>query len=316
MENLEKQQHSRLSERIYIENFYLGTKSNVCFLLLRVMNNELGERLILCVLLFKRMIKRKFPMFFCLILEAKTKHMNLRKILIPAFLFAAFTQVNAQQRTCDMQVTLLEPAPSAVINAFAQYNLRVNIVNNGPDTLFTGDTLYYNKPTQPLFTYNPYILTQPIVPNGSVNLTLETLNNVNTNQQDETMDYYVYVVSKPLNNGAFIDTTNDANNYDANANVTFKAGQPTAINDLEKSKNTLRLFPNPAGSQISFNIDASNTALAAIISDISGRKVMSSTFNQKTKTEHQLDVSGLLPGMYIVQLQTDKGMAIGKFIKK
>lgn len=262
------------------------------------------------------MIKKIFPNVFCLILAAKTKHMNLRKILIPAILCAAFTQVNAQQRTCDMQVTLLEPAPSAVINAFAQYNLRVNIVNNGPDTLFTGDTLYYNKPTQPLFNYNPYILTQPIVPNGNVNLTLETLNNINTNQQDETMDYYIYVVSNPLNNGAFIDTTNDANNYDVNTNVTFKPCEPTSINDVEKSKNTLRLFPNPAGSQISFNIDASNTALAATISDISGRKVMSSTFNQKAKTEHQLNVSALLPGMYIVQLQTEKGIATGKFIKK
>lgn len=255
-------------------------------------------------------------MFFCLILVAKTKHMNLRTILIPAFLFAAFTQVNAQQRTCDMQVTLLEPAPSAVINAFAQYNLRVNIVNNGPDTLFTGDTLYYNKPTQPLFTYNSYILSQPIHPNSNVTLTLETLNNINTNQQDETMDYYVYVVSNPLNNGAFIDTTNDANNYDVNANVTFKPCEPTSIHDVEKSKNALKLYPNPAAAQISFESDASNTALAATINDISGREVLNTTFNQKAKTEYSLDVSGLLPGMYIVQLYTDKGIATGKFIKK
>jgi hypothetical protein len=255
-------------------------------------------------------------MFFCLILGTKTKDMNLRTILIPAFLFAAFTQANAQQRTCDMQVTLLEPAPSAVINANAQYNLRVNIVNNGPDTLFTGDTLYYNQPSQPLFTYSSYILAQPIVPSGNVNLTLEVMHNVNTNQQDETMDYYIYVVSNPTNNGAFIDTTNDGNNYDVNANVTFKAGQPTAIHDVEKSKNALKLYPNPAGAQISFEMDASNTVLAATISDISGRKILNSTFNQKAKTEYSLDVSGLLPGMYIVQLQTDKGTATGKFIKK
>jgi hypothetical protein len=262
------------------------------------------------------MVKRKFPMFFCLILVAKTKHMNLRKILIPAFLFAAFTQVNAQQRTCDMQVTLLEPAPSAVINAYAQYNIRVNIVNNGPDTLRTGDTLYYNKPSQPLFNYSRYILTQPIVPNGNVNLLLETLNNINTNQNDETMDYYIYVVSSPTNNGTFIDTTNDGNNYDVNTNVTFKAGQPTAINGVEKSKNTLKLYPNPTASQVSFEMDGLNTVLTATINDISGRTVLSSTFNQKAKTEHHIDVSGLLPGMYIVQLQTDKGMATGKFIRK
>jgi hypothetical protein len=280
------------------------------------MRKQSVERLILCVPSFKSKIKRKFPMFFCLILGTKTKQMNLRKILIPAFLCAAFTQVNAQQRTCDMQVTLLEPAPSAVINANAQYNLRVNIVNNGPDTLFTGDTLYYNKPTQPLFTYSPYILTQPIAPNDNVNLTLETLHNVNTNQQDETMDYYVYVVSNPLNNGAFIDTTNDANNYDVNTNVTFKAGQPTAVHDVEKNKNSLKIYPNPAGAQISFNIDASNTALTATISDISGRKVVSRTFNPKANVEHSVDVFGLLPGIYIVQLQTEQGIATGKFIKK
>lgn len=242
--------------------------------------------------------------------------MNLRTILIPAFLFAVLSPASAQQRTCDMQVTLLEPAPSAVINAFAQYNLRVNIVNNGPDTLFTGDTLYYNKPTQPLFTYSSYILSQPIHPNSNVTLTLETLNNINTNQQDETMDYYVYVVSNPLNNGAFIDTTNDANNYDVNANVTFKPCEPTSIHDVEKSKNALKLYPNPAGAQISFEVDASHTALAATINDISGREVLNATFNPKAKTEYSLDISSLLPGMYIVQLHTDKGIATGKFIKK
>lgn len=255
-------------------------------------------------------------MFFCLILVAKIKHMNLRKILIPAFLFAGFIQVNAQQRTCDMQVTLLEPAPSAVINAFAQYNIRVNIVNNGPDTLFTGDTLYYNKPSQPLFDYTRYILTQPVNPNDNVTLTLETLSNVNTNQQDETMDYYIYVKSNLLNNGAFIDTTNDANNYDVNTNVTFKPCQPTAVNDIENNKNVLKLYPNPASTQINFNIEASNRLLEATICDISGRKVLNNTCNPKAASEYSLDVSGLLPGMYLVQLQTDKGIATGKFIKK
>lgn len=255
-------------------------------------------------------------MFFCLILGTKIKHMNLRKILIPAFLFAGFIQVNAQQRTCDMQVTLLEPASSAVINAFAQYSVKVNIVNNGPDTLFTGDTLYYNIPSQPLFDYTSYILTQPINPNDNATLTLATLSNVNTNQQDEMMDYYIYVKSNLLNNGRFIDTTNDANNYDVNTNVTFKPCQPTAVHDMESNKYMLKLYPNPASTQISFNIDASNTLLEAIISDISGRKVSSNTFSRKAASEYFLDISGLLPGMYMVQLQTDRGIATGKFIKK
>ena len=241
--------------------------------------------------------------------------MNLRILLIPAMVLTFFSSLNAQQRTCDMQVTLLEPAASTVINAFAAYNIRVNIVNNGPDTLFAGDTLYYNKPTQPLFNYSPYILTQPIHPNDNVTLTLETLNNINSNLHDETMDYYIYVVSNPSNTGAFIDTTHDDNNYDVNTNVTFKAGQPTDIEDVELNNTSLNIYPVPAGSGINLTWDASGIAESVMVTDISGRKVLEDRFNQK-KGKAYLDISSLSPGWYIVQLQTDKGIARGKFIKR
>lgn len=240
--------------------------------------------------------------------------MTIRTILIPALLLASVAGANAQQRKCDMAINLIEPAPSAVINAFAQYNIRVNIANHGPDTLFTGDTLYYNKPTQPSFDYDTYILTQPIFPGSNLTLTLETLNNVNTDETDQVMDYYLYVVSNLANNGRFIDTANDANNYDVNANVTFKAGKPTAIDDMTKGNALLELYPNPASSGILLQTGPGQNIRKARVADMTGREVMIRTFAGSAK--QPLDISALLPGMYLVQVETDKGRATARFIKK
>jgi hypothetical protein len=241
--------------------------------------------------------------------------MNLRKVLLPVLMLTLFNQANAQQRTCDMNVTLLEPATSAVINAFAQYNVRVNVANNGPDTLFSGDTLYYNLPSMPLITYNPYILTQNIVPHANLNLTLATLNNVNSDQTDQVMDYYVFVVSNPFNTGSFIDTTNDDNNYDINQNVTFKAGNPTGITDVRGNNALIGLYPNPASSALNIKVGAGNSVSSITINDISGREVLNMA-QLKSNGDKNIDISALQPGMYIVQVETEKGRATGKFIKQ
>lgn len=241
--------------------------------------------------------------------------MNFRMVLMSALFLATFSQANAQQRTCDMNVTLLEPASSAVINAFAQYNVRVNIANNGPDTLFSGDTLYYNLPSMPLITYNPFILTQNIVPQSNLNLTLATLNNVNSDQNDQMMDYYVFVVSNPANNGRFIDTTNDDNNYDINTDVTFKAGNPTSISDVNGSSIPVKLYPNPASSLLNVHVGAGNNISSVVVHDIAGREVMN-VAQFKSNGDKNIDISALQPGMYLVQIETEKGRATGKFIKK
>ena len=240
--------------------------------------------------------------------------MNLRMLLFPAIMLASLGGAEAQQRKCDMAIDLIEPAPGAVINAYAQYNLRVNIKNNGPDTLFVGDTLYYNKPTQPLFTYNPYILAQPINPGDNITVTLETLHNVNSDETDQVMDYYVFVESNLNDNGRFIDTTNDDNNYDVNANVTFRAGNPTGIGDLDGSKTSLTLYPNPATHDITLKPADADRIRFARITDISGREVTRQEFT--TAGAQAMDISSLSPGMYLVQLETEKGKLTGKFIKK
>lgn len=242
--------------------------------------------------------------------------MNIRQILFALCLLVA-TGAYAQQRKCDMQITLLEPASSSVINALAQYNITVNILNNGPDTLFAGDTLYYNQPSQPLFNYNPFVLTQTLAAGRNATVTLESPHNTNDNEQDETMDYYIFVMSNPAHNGAFIDTANTVNNYDVNTNVTFRAANPTDIKDIQNSRIALQVYPNPAASMIRFNLDAGNTASSVSISDISGREVLNHTFIKKAGGQDpDLNIGSLTSGMYLVRIQTEQGRATAKLIKE
>jgi hypothetical protein len=244
--------------------------------------------------------------------------MTLKKILSTGLMICAgVAAAQAQQASCDMAVTLVSPAAGAVINAYASYNITVTIKNNGPDALSTGDTLYYNTPSMFALATAPYVLTQNIPPGNSATVTLTTSVNVNENTEDVTADYCVKVISKPTNDGPFIDPSL-TNNTSCNS-VTFKPVGPTSVNELTQGRNSLKLYPNPAnGTEIRL-ATGNNIAGAAtvMIRDIAGRELSRQAVQVAAHTESlQLDISGLVPGLYFVEVRQDKGRFSGRFVKQ
>lgn len=244
--------------------------------------------------------------------------MNLKKILSTGLLmFAGVAVAQAQPASCDMAVTLVSPAAGAVINAYASYNITVTIKNNGPDDLETGDTLYYNTPSMFSLATAPYVLTQTIQSGNSATVTLTTSVNVNENTEDVTTDYCVKVISKPTNDGSFIDP-NLTNNTSCNS-VTFKPVGPTGINELTNSRNSLKLYPNPAnGSEIRLATDSKIAGAATVmIRDIAGRELSRQVLQIASNTESlQLDISRLVPGLYFVDVRQEQGRFSGRFVKQ
>lgn len=243
--------------------------------------------------------------------------------LLPAacLLFAGVQTAQAQQRTCDMAITLVSPAEAAVIGAFAQFNISVNIRNLGPADLIAGDTVYYHTPSMLPFDAESYILTQAIPSGSDATVTLEVVTNTNDNQFDETADYCVKVFSNPQDNGNFIDTTNDMNNFDCNS-VTIKAANSTAIDNVIDGKSSIRVYPNPAAAVL--NLDpgtAVRDAGSISIRDISGRLLSVTRFDKATAVAGplhplQVDIAGLAPGLYLLELQSGSYKAAGKFVKQ
>ena len=80
------------------------------------------------------------------------------------------------------------------------------------------------------------------------------------------------------------------------------------VTEIKSNQNALRLFPNPAESIL--NINTSLVIKAISIIDINSRKL----YEQNTSSK-QIDISGLTEGIYILIVETNRGIHRQKFIK-
>lgn len=85
---------------------------------------------------------------------------------------------------------------------------------------------------------------------------------------------------------------------------------PNGINNVA-DKIHLSVFPNPATDYMNISYDEKTKVRSICISDIDGKKIM-----DYDKSEKKIQVSSLSFGIYLLQIETDKGTAIKKFIKK
>ncbi|HWY38110.1 MAG TPA: GH25 family lysozyme [Bacteroidia bacterium] len=91
-------------------------------------------------------------------------------------------------------------------------------------------------------------------------------------------------------------------------------GCTTTIQE-QASINNFILYPNPAGSKITIENNTLSSTQAEMISiyNMQGQLVLQQQLqNQKA----EIDISGLTTGMYFVNIKTEKGMEVKKFVKE
>ncbi len=86
---------------------------------------------------------------------------------------------------------------------------------------------------------------------------------------------------------------------------------PSAINENVLA-NQVSLYPNPALNELTINAEDLTIQSIKII-DLTGKMVLSNSFNQSSKT---IDISSLDKGSYILMLDSEKGLVSKKFVKK
>ena len=84
-------------------------------------------------------------------------------------------------------------------------------------------------------------------------------------------------------------------------------GTSLSTSDINKAQD-FELFPNPAKDLLNINIDSNVKDFTLDITDINGRKVIS------TKNQKQINISSLKLGVYLGTLETEKGKTTKKFI--
>ena len=100
------------------------------------------------------------------------------------------------------------------------------------------------------------------------------------------------------------------------------AGSPTALNYIYVKKYSndssidninapsVSIYPNPVIDIVYFRSDNGSAVQKAWITDMSGRQVLSA------KEIHQMNVSNLPKGIYLIKLQTEEGISAYKLLKK
>ncbi len=89
----------------------------------------------------------------------------------------------------------------------------------------------------------------------------------------------------------------------------------TFVNELKNEETGIKLFPNPVTQTL--NISLQNGTLRSLVFyDLSGREVFSKTVSDKNQFEHQINLSGLPAGAYMVKIDTQNKSVVKKLIKQ
>jgi hypothetical protein len=86
-----------------------------------------------------------------------------------------------------------------------------------------------------------------------------------------------------------------------------------SIDEVNTSK-ALNLFPNPTSNELNIDLSLVNSGNITIY-NIDGKKVMTETIHAETGIK-KLDVSALVNGFYVAEIQTSKNeRMVGRFVK-
>lgn len=93
-----------------------------------------------------------------------------------------------------------------------------------------------------------------------------------------------------------------------------KVVDPTGVNTInEQLANAMQVMPNPSNGRFDVKLEAFEKIEGALhVLDITGKIVYSQAVNTSSAFATTIDLGGIAKGMYIVQLNTNKGIATKK----
>lgn len=222
----------------------------------------------------------------------------MRLLLCVAGLLMAGS-LQAQQRDCNFSIELVSPAANAVIPSMSEFDVIVNLTNNGTDSLLAGDTVYYHSPLMFVFDYYPVVLTHAVAPEAMVVLTLEEITNVNENVSDEVLDFCVELRHNLNEEGVFTD--GDLSDNTGCNEITLEPSGSMGINDTKLAA-SLELYPNPTRDYLHVSLNTDKQIQARIF-DMYGRQLLHYDLGLVSPQQATIvDVQTLPPGTYLLEL--------------
>ncbi|MCU0423404.1 MAG: T9SS type A sorting domain-containing protein [Bacteroidia bacterium] len=216
----------------------------------------------------------------------------MKKLLLSISLLTAFTAFSQ-----DISITLNTPANGATILQGQSFNVSYTVKNVGTRALTSADSILVG------FTLGNSILQSggsPIIQLINTNIPIGDSVNGALNGLSLTFQQAgnTSICAIALLDG---DTVNDDDNADcASITLSFNAG----LSDQERIASTIKAFPNPAETQITFSAELTNGFVT--VYDLTGRLLNTISLNQ----EAVLDLSTFDNGIYIYTITNEKNELI------
>lgn len=223
-------------------------------------------------------------------------------------LISGILPTTAQQKFCDLELSILSPLEGQIIPYGDTANLVYMIKNLGPDTLDLTDTIYFTIEGFP-FTSS---VVENLLPGDTVMSTF--LSAWSDTTISDTLAFCMYLIQERN------ETINDSIFTNDTACVRFiLEGRTTSIDEVNNKPVSIRLFPNPASQKVAMELvgfDALGTG-SVIISDIAGKEWQRLDVQMKRNTSSprvNLDISSLPTGIYLLEFRSLQNRAVQKLV--
>lgn len=220
------------------------------------------------------------------------------------------------QISYDLQFDLVTPTSGSTVPGTAAVSVDFTLTNNGPDAIPTGDTLFFiytNGTGTQIFSLtnvslqaSGFILSSDFTSGGTISGSLDL-------GGPFSFDLSAFPNGEICNVGCVgagsdaLSQTGDANELNMLDNFdSFIVSQTSGIDEL--TAGTL-VYPNPALNVL--NVKTSEQVASITVIGLDGSVVATS------QASTQVDVSTLVPGIYVYQVEMTSGTVVkDKFVKQ
>jgi len=234
---------------------------------------------------------------------AKAQNVNIPDANFKAFLLASIP-INTNG---DTEIQISEAI--AVTGTIDCSNLSISdLTGIEAFTALANLVCYNNSLTSLDVTQNTALTTLDCSSNYLTNLNVANGNNSNFPNWGFKAAQNPNLICIQVDNVAY--STTNWTNIDATASFSLNCNGSVGVNE-QVSQSSLTVYPNPATSQLTLQLQSRQVIENVSIMDVTGKTVKTIITNNNT-----IDVSNLVKGIYFLQVQTEKGIVNSKFIKE
>jgi len=238
----------------------------------------------------------------------------MKKLLLSVAVLA--TTISFGQANRDLRAQLITPASNAVV-APGTISVEFNIVNNGPDAIVPGDTVYFGYSIgQNIYSFDGTVnqVVGAIIPTGFTVaagqsipwavLTQVAGGGISIDMTAQTTVETICAVVLGVGS-ASVSATGDPADSNMGNNFDCFTVNPNAF--LSENVIAATVYPNPASDVLNIKMDEEIASI--VITTLDGKIVVSESSNT-------INISELNAGMYLYTINAASGkVAKGNFVK-